>query len=125
MPKKWFTRVLLSLPLAGFLAGCAYNYLEKKPDSVVPPVVLCDTVNRYKWAEVEPILNDQGCTGCHNSQVPVLKDQATLKTYISANGQRFKDAINFRGAHPMPKGGSKMPEADIKKLENWICLGMP
>lgn len=125
MSKNWLSRTLLFLPLAGFLAGCAYNYLEKKPDFIVPPVVTCDTVNRYKWADVDLILNDQGCIGCHETQVPVLKDEATFKTYISANRQRFKDAINFRGAHPMPKGGSKMPEADIKKLENWICLEIP
>lgn len=103
--------------------GCAYNYQEKKQEIVVPGPV-CDTSTRYAWANVEPIFQDQGCMGCHETQLPLLANKENFQVYITGNRSRFEDAINFRGTSPMPKGGSRMPDADIKKIEAWICQGM-
>ncbi len=86
----------------------------------------CNESVQYNYMSVDSIFNKQNCTACHGvgGSLPQLSDSTTIKTFVKAQKTKFIQAIRFQGDHPMPKGGPPMPEADMKKIETWICQGM-
>lgn len=108
--------------LLAFGAGCAYNAREAAPTA--GPT--CDTTVKYTYDSAFFVMDRRECLGCHydGGDLPNLDGDSLLRKYIRDNESKFIKSINFEGDHPMPKGGSKMPDADIKILENWICQGM-
>jgi hypothetical protein len=77
--------------------------------------------------DILPILKDKGCTAssCHNGSNPALGDlngYATLKVLADANRLlgAIKHEANFSA---MPKGGSKMGDCEISKIEAWVNQG--
>ncbi len=110
-----FTQHFLILLLFGLLAGCAYHEAQTCNDSA-----------KYTYTSVDSIFNNQSCTACHGSggSSPLLSDSTTIRAYVKDKKDRFIQSIRFKGDHPMPKGGPAMSEADMKKIETWICQGM-
>lgn len=92
----------------------------------------CDTVAVSYSAEVAPILNNS-CNMCHSDANANslgagirLAGHANLTNFLSNNKSRFLSAIKHDGmASNMPKGGSKLPNCDIQKIEAWINSGVP
>ncbi len=85
----------------------------------------CDS-SKYKFAaDIQPMINTY-CKGCHNSVT--LSGGYSYETYQGIlepiqNG-RFLGAIKHqRGYSPMPRGGSKLTDCQIQKIENWIANG--
>jgi hypothetical protein len=119
-----FTQHFFILLLFGFATGCAYH----TRDEAVPVnnTNTCTDSVQYTYMSVEGIFNKQSCTACHGvgGSLPQLSDSTAIKTYVNAQKTKFIQAIRFQGDHPMPKGGPPMPEADMKKIETWICQGM-
>ena len=118
-----FTQHFFILLLFGLLAGCAYH----TRDGAVPVNNnTCNDSVQYTYMSVDSIFNKQSCTACHGvgGSSPQLSDSTTIKTFVKAQKTKFIQAIRFQGDHPMPKGGPPMPEADMKKIETWICQGM-
>lgn len=119
-----FTQHFFILLLFGFAAGCAYH----TRDEAVPVnnTNTCTDSVQYTYMSVEGIFNNQSCTSCHSDggDQPQLSDVTRINDYVLKNKDKFIQAIRFQGDHPMPKGGSRMPEADMKKIETWICQGM-
>lgn len=104
--------------------GCAYNSREKAPDP--GQTVTCDTSVKYTYASVETIFTNRDCISCHaaGQNLPTMEDSTTFRNYIRSNKEKFVKAINYEGAHPMPKGAGKMPATEIKTIEAWICQGL-
>jgi mono/diheme cytochrome c family protein len=84
--------------------------------------------------DVQPILQ-ANCIGCHNPTGPAAATGAFLDNYtnlkavgaLQRNGQNLiVGAIkHLPGISPMPKNGTKLSDADIKKVESWITAGAP
>ena len=119
-----FTQHFFILLLFGLLAGCAYH----TRDEAVPVnnTNTCNDLVQFTYSNVESIFNNQNCTSCHREggDQPQLSDVTTIKDYVLKNKDKFIQAIRFQEPHPMPKGGPAMSEADMKKIETWICQGM-
>jgi len=108
--------------LIGF--GCAYHTRE---DAIVPGATpTCDTSVKYTYASVDSLFINYECSSCHNNggNLPNIEDLTTYRTYITANKDKFLNAINHIGANPMPKNAAKLPTKEINKIEAWICQGM-
>lgn len=112
------------------LMGCAYNAKETPADPCSQfQGATCDSTVKYTYSgQINTILEDQGCNGCHESNSgdsPKLNTKDDLIAYVSdcSNRAKFEAAINHTGNRPMPKDGDKMADADIKKILNWICQG--
>jgi hypothetical protein len=122
--KKRLTGFLIFSACALLFQNCAYNTREEAPG----PQNTCDSTIKYTYADIEPILTDQGCNACHKpgGQRPSsdLSDATKVRNYIRANEAKFINSMKFQGDTPMPKGGPAMPDTDQKKLEAWICQGM-
>lgn len=77
---------------------------------------------------INPLFNSYNCLGCHggsNSSGGVnLSTYAGVKTVVD-NGRLFGAVSHAPGFSPMPQGGGKMSECDIKKIKAWIDAGAP
>ncbi len=111
------------LLLFGLVAGCAYH---TRDEAVPVNNNTCIDSVQYTYMSVDSIFNNQSCTACHGEggSPPQLSDSTTIRTYVNAQKTKFIQAIRFEGSNPMPQGGPAMPEADMKKIETWICQGM-
>lgn len=104
--------------------GCYYDNEE----DLYPFTDMCDTVNTTLASTVKPILAGQ-CFACHSASSASiagaginLEDYTPLKGWVD-NG-KFGCAINHSGGcSPMPKGGGRLPQCDIDKINAWIARG--
>lgn len=76
--------------------------------------------------DILPILTDAGCTGsaCHNgtAEPDDYRTYAGFKVQVDAN--RVLGSIKQEaGFSKMPKGGSKLSDCNISKIEAWITQG--
>ena len=114
---------LISVFTALLLSSCYYdNYQE-----LYPQQDSCDTTNVTFSGYVWPVINSN-CTGCHSSSVP--SGNVSLSNYneivtAAANGSLMGTIRHEAGYSPMPKGGGKLTDCEIKKLEIWIADGTP
>jgi hypothetical protein len=117
------TSLLLLITLC--IGACAYNTRDEAPQPG-PTQSTCDETVKYRYAQIQPILDSKSCTGCHDQggTSPDLSDSTKVRAYINSNKNKFITAIRFEGDHPMPKNGPEMPDSLQKKIENWICQGM-
>ena len=125
-------KLLLIGSLAGFCAlamtGCYNDNSEELYPKV--PVTNCDTANLSFSATVAPIFNTNcaAAAGCHktgsNTGGYILDGYEGAKQ--AANSGRLIGAINWLPGHSqMPKGGSKLSDCDILKIETWVNRGTP
>lgn len=88
----------------------------------------CDTANQTLAANVQPILQTY-CYGCHSNAGANasggginLETYASLQTYASIG--KLMCAVNQgAGCSAMPKGGSKLPQCEIDKIQSWVNAG--
>jgi hypothetical protein len=85
----------------------------------------CDTVNVTFSGTIRPILHNN-CMGCHSGANPPLG--VSLETYAGVlsvvNDGRLHKAVNhLPGASAMPKGGNKLPDCTVSKINAWINKG--
>ena len=65
-------------------------------------------------------LYDKTCSGCHNNMAPKLGDKAAWAPRIKQGADALTaSAIKGKGAMP-PKGGSSLPDADIKAAVEYM-----
>lgn len=85
----------------------------------------CDSSGTVSFSnKIWPMINS-GCVGCHgygkNTQ---LADYSSIKTQVD-NG-KLSGALNHKsGFLPMPQGGSKWSDCQLRMLERWIADGAP
>jgi len=72
----------------------------------------------------------QYCIGCHNSQSPsggfAFDNYEGLKA-VALSGQLLGSLMQEAGSSysPMPQGGSKLSDCEIKQVQKWIADGVP
>lgn len=114
------------LPILFFtLFGCYYDSEESLYGK---PGTGCDiTVTKFN-TEVQPILQ-QYCMRCHSNSAATasgggikLQDYADVKTN-SDNGKLMGSINHSSGFSAMPKGGGKLTDCEILKVQTWITRG--
>lgn len=103
--------------------ACYYDSIQE----LYPNPTACDTTNVTYSSDVWPVIN-ANCVSCHSG--PGASGNIRLANYdeivIQANNGNLMGAINHEsGYSPMPKGGFKLPECDITKIQIWIDDGTP
>ena len=87
----------------------------------------CDTTD-FKYSTAIKSIMQNKCQGCHNPAQ--LGGNIDLSTYagvktVADNGKLYGSIIWTAGFSPMPKGGIKMPDCEIKQIKKWIDSGSP
>ncbi len=92
----------------------------------------CDTTTVKYSTTIKPILQNS-CYSCHgqsqylsNGSGYNMEAYDSLKQFVS-DGRLLK-SVNWSdpdNVSTMPKGGSKISDCDISKIENWISDGAP
>ena len=117
------TKLFFFFLLAGVAIGCSQDNEEE--------LVTCNTdpANIHYASTITSILSANGCYGCHAGDGSSgggnsLDNYAGVKRVVD-NG-RLVGAINHApGFSPMPKGGTKISDCDISKIQAWIGAGAP
>lgn len=107
-----------------FLAACSYNNEEE-----LYPNETCDTTNVTYSIDIKPIF-EQNCYSCHSSSAQTLYGNLNLEDFdniqrVVDDGHLLKNIKHEPDGIPMPKGGGKLSDCNILKIENWINQGIP
>ena len=105
--------------------SCYYDNEEE-----LYPNITCNTENVKYSSDIAPILVSR-CLSCHSSASAtslgsgiILEGYNNLKIWIDNN--RFLGSVKHSsGFSPMPKGGSKLGNCELTKIENWVNAGYP
>ncbi|SDL33859.1 Cytochrome C oxidase, cbb3-type, subunit III [Catalinimonas alkaloidigena] len=115
-----FATIALSVIL---LSGCRYDNEE----DLFPAPVAPDSTEISFAQTIQPLLTAH-CTGCHGTDTPSagisLVGHSNVKKWADT-GQLLGAIAHQTGFSPMPKGGSKLPAADIERVRRWIEQGTP
>jgi len=85
-----------------------------------------DTEQLSYTKDIQPLLTSCSNAYCHGAYHPDGNTLNFENTVIFAGEEKFLAAIKHEnGFEPMPKGGDKLPTADIELIETWINQGMP
>ena len=109
-----------------FVASLQSCYYDNEED-LYPQPAPCDTSFITYSESVWPVINDN-CTNCHSGGAPA--GNISLSNYdeivVSVNNGSLLGTIRHEaGWSPMPKGGAKLPDCDIKRIEMWVADGSP
>jgi hypothetical protein len=120
---KILTSLTMIMAFAFLFESCYYDNEE----DLYPKPPGCDTTNVSFNNEVWPIINTN-CTGCHSGGAP--QGNVSLENYddivVAANNGSLLGTIKHEdGWSPMPKGGGKLADCDIAKIESWVNDGTP
>jgi hypothetical protein len=125
-----FLFFMLSIAFSQFISSCYYDNEEELYPTKGNPTT-CDTSSYTFSGFASPlILNSCGTSGCHSSSSQSagvnLSSYTAIKNYITTSKTIFLGTIKHQsGFSQMPKGGSKLSNCNIQKLELWINKGMP
>ena len=120
------TKLLKSLIVIGiaiFVQSCYYDNVE----DLYPQLPECDTTIVTYSNSIWPIINSN-CTGCHGGNAPAGNFRLENYNDISSaanNGSLLGTIRHDDGWSPMPKGGGKLNNCDIAKIEIWVNQGTP
>lgn len=85
----------------------------------------CDTTN-VTYTNVVEVIMQTNCTGCHsatNASGGIKLDTYTDVKSTITSGRFYGSIIQSSGFKPMPPGGSKLTDCNIKKIKTWINNG--
>lgn len=121
MKKSIFILCFSALALSFSFTSCYYDNEE----DLYPGGTTCDTTNVTYSANVAPVFAAQ-CNACHSGGAPAANIATDNHASVKANISRIKGAINHTsGFSPMPQGGNKLTDCELKKIDAWINKGMP
>jgi hypothetical protein len=122
--------ILIIFFFSGTMLTSCYNDSEEELYGSTPTGT-CDLTTAVKFSTVvSPIIASKCATsGCHSASSKAaginLGGYDAIKSYITSSKAVFLGSIKRESSYsPMPKGGTKLPDCDISKIENWITAGM-
>ncbi len=106
-----------------FLSSCYYDNVE----DLYPQPPACDTSNITFSNDVLPVI-EANCIACHSGPFPT--GNISLETYDDISAIANSGALLGAIRHddnwsPMPKGGAKLDDCTITKVEVWVAEGTP
>lgn len=85
----------------------------------------CDTSSVKYSVQVKTII-DANCKGCHSGSSPQggidLSSHELVKAQVTAN-KLYQAISHAGGVSPMPKGGNKLSDCQIRAVKIWIDAG--
>lgn len=115
-------KLLLLSPAIFCFTSCSFDNEE---DLFADEICLTDEVTFS--GTIAPLI-ENNCIACHNSALPSgninLENYSQLKPLLE-NGRFLGSISHSPGFSPMPKGGPKLSDCDIAKVERWIEDGFP
>lgn len=118
-----FTKIGCILILTMCLSSC----YKDKAELLYPSVGTCDTANSKYGANVQPILTANcAISGCHtsSSKAAGIAYSSHAETMNTVSNSKLMNSIkHVSGTSQMPKGGSKLSDCDINKIQAWINRG--
>jgi hypothetical protein len=127
------TLIRLFIVCSGLITVLAVSEGCYNDNSALPTPAICDTTKVKYAAFVAPLMKAQCATsGCHSA----IKRAADidLSSYTTTTDYIRQDTVDYdflgvilhsRGFVEMPKGGNKLSDCEIHKLEAWIDAGLP
>lgn len=115
--------ILTSVFITALFGSCYYD----KAELLYPDKLPCDTITVSKYlTDVAPIMSAScNMSGCHNTTDAasgvILDTYAGVK--IQALNGRLMGSTSATGT--MPKGGNKLPNCTLGKIQKWIDTGTP
>lgn len=104
------------------LSSCYYDKAES-----LRTISDCDTTKVTYSITIAPMINSN-CEGCHSGGTPsggvMLSNYSETKT-AADNGSLLGTIKHESNWSPMPKGGNKLSDCNIRQLEIWIKNGTP
>lgn len=117
---KYFLQIGALLIVTLIVIQCKHDpELTGSPDPPDPDV--CDTLNVTYDGSVLPVFQ-ANCLGCHSGANPEYGIDLTNFDHLALiidNGSLIGSVNHAEGFYPMPKGGLKLSDCDIKKIEIW------
>ncbi len=116
---------IIALTLTGGLSAC---YYDNKQELYPLASGTCDTAQISYSKHVAPIMNLYCSTGgCHDATGSAgIKTNSYDNLKAAVNAGRFVGAIEMQsGYSPMPKGGVKLSQCNLNKINAWINAKMP
>jgi mono/diheme cytochrome c family protein len=116
-------KIILSIAIISLLSSCYYDNEEV----LYPNNGNCDTTNVTYTNTIQPIMS-QSCTGCHGSSSPSGGIDLTTYSLVRASAEdgSLLGTMAFQsGYSPMPKGGNKVSDCTLNKIQAWINKGYP
>lgn len=110
--------------ISGLLLLCLFVFSCGKEDD--PVVDSCVKTGLTYTKDIKTLLASCAVVGCHNSGSLVGSYANYADTKISVGFGRLSGALRHTtGFSAMPKGGTKLSDCNISKIEAWIAAGMP
>ena len=103
------------------LSSCWYDNEEELFGDVN-----CPTENMSLSNDITPILNGNGCIGCHNnsSQSGGVNLEGFENIKLNADNGKLYGSVNHSdGFKKMPQGGARIDQCQIDKIKAWIDQG--
>jgi hypothetical protein len=130
--------ILFLFVISAALSGCYYDNVEElnllSSDRAcydTSATVALNYNSNVKWI-IEGSCGTIGAQGnsCHGSNTSAsfpLTTYTEIKNCINNPTRKFLSSIKQTpdANYPMPKGGGKLTDCQIKVIENWINQGMP
>lgn len=116
--------IIIFLIVTTIVSSC-YRDIEEK---LYPANGNCDVATVTFSATVVPMLQSNGCLGCHSGGAPsgnISLDGYNNVKVVAQNGKLFGAISHSPGFSPMPQGGNKMSTCNINKIKAWIDAGIP
>jgi hypothetical protein len=111
--------LLIIIISTGFIS-CAK---DKAADEIIPINNICDSINPASFMnDIEPLLNNNGCYGCHAAQSPIFIDYASVFLERDRILATIQHDPSFSA---MPQNGQKLADSLINKMQCWIESGAP
>jgi hypothetical protein len=124
--KKYTQAICNTLVLLIVSLMCSSCYYDNE-EYIYGDNIECDTLG-ITYENFVADLMTLHCDACHNPGSPsgniITSDYNDLLVIIN-NGKLHGAVNHLPGYSPMPKGGNKLPDCDISKLNSWLNDGYP
>jgi mono/diheme cytochrome c family protein len=120
-----FKLLYFSLLSVALLSSCYYDNEEDLYGGITPA---CDTTQVTFAGTIFPILEQANCVSCHSGTAPSagIRLDSHAEVIKHANSGALLGVIRHEPAwSPMPKGGNKLSDCTISKIETWVSQGSP
>lgn len=114
-------------PLPANQIALIRDWINRGAPNTTGCVSLCDSTSFTFSGTIQPMFSKY-CKGCHNTALQ--SGGYSFDTYqgilVPVQAGRLLGALRHEtGYKPMPQGGSKLSDCEIKQIEKWIAGGSP
>jgi mono/diheme cytochrome c family protein len=122
--KRIFLYTIVTGIISLSITGCYYD----KAELIYAQQPTCDTAGMTYTKNIAPIIQ-ANCYSCHagtaSGSFGINLDSYTSLRAMARSGELLNRLTTTDLSERMPKGGGKLPDCDIAKINAWIQNGTP